>query len=236
MAEIEYFESQLSRSVADWEKKVTREFVAFAKGKKDQLVASGKASPVYTRYVNNVPGRAEEQVVLPGPILYVFVSWSPIIRNAIAELKRRVPQKSGRYANSFIVLANNALVTDYSTIPAKAEVLIINSQPYTRKMESGGNTTGKRHFEKAKNALAREYGRNGIDFDLAFLTVPSGVAPGVPYVLKTSHEPEAAVQNRRSSAYRAGRILLSRRKDRQAGMSITYPALIINIGVMYGQP
>ena len=100
---------------------------------------------------------------------------------------------------------NGRPVTNFDEIPNGAEVIIINAQPYTRKMESGANKTGKRHFDLSKAAINRRF-RGAFNAQVQFLKVAGGVDPRVPYVLKRS----------------AGK-----RKDRQAGMPITYPALLI---------
>lgn len=204
---MEMFERELKLATADLEPaEINRALAAFAKQELRAVIASGQASTNYERYVNNVQGAREESVVAPGPIRYEFVNWPTVIREALDELRKRVPRKSGRYANGFLVLVGGRPVVEYKTIPAMAEVVIMNVRPYTRKMEVGANGPGRRHFERAKNALARRY-RDVFSFDLRFLNTANGIHPGVPYILKRS----------------AGN-----RKDRQAGMPITYPSIIIN--------
>lgn len=204
---LEYFERDLRLATAGLEPdQINKALAAFAKQEVRRVISSGQASPNYERYVNETKGLPEEAVRAPGAILYVFVNWSAVIREALEELRKRVPIKSGRYAGGFIVLANQMPVQSYQDIPMGAEVVILNARPFTRKMEVGANKTGRRHMENAKSALARRY-RDVFAFDFKFLNVRPGIHPQVPYILKRS----------------AGR-----RKDRQAGMAITYPAIIIN--------
>lgn len=205
-SKMQFFERDLKLATAGLEPgAINAALAAFAKREVRRVISSGQASTTYERYVNGNVGAAEETVKAPGPIVYQFVNWPLLIRAAISELKTRVPVKSGRYANGFMVIANQAVVRDYAAIPVNAEVIIINARPYTRKMESGANGPGKRHFEATKNALASRF-RGVFDVDFRYLSVAGGLQNGVPYILK-----------------RGGR-----RKDRQAGMPITYPALIIN--------
>lgn len=202
----EFFERDLKLATAGLEPDaINKALAAFARQELRRVISTGEASSTYDKFVNGVQGAAEETVKAPGPILYQFVNWPAVIRFALEDLDKRVPKKSGRYAGGFMVLANQMPVRDYKDVPPGAEVTIINVRPYTRRMETGANKTGKRHFEATKNALARRY-KDVFLFDFKFLNVKAGLHPDVPYVLKRA----------------AGR-----RKDRQAGMPITYPALII---------
>jgi hypothetical protein len=104
-----------------------------------------------------------------------------------------------------VVVANQQPVTDFASIPAEAEVIILNRQPYTRKLETVQAGAGQRMFDTLLR-LRRRF-KDGFKFEQKFLDVQNGIAAGVPYILKTSR---------------------GRRRDRQAGQPISYPALIIN--------
>lgn len=200
------FERELKLAISDLEPAaIRRELASYARRSVAEVISSGQAPAEYDRYVNGRLGEAEEAVQLPGPIVYVFQNWRLVINAAIDELQKRVPRRSGRYAASFIVTVNGKPVTNFDDIPGGAEVIIINAQPYTRKMESGANKTGARHFDLSKAAVNRRF-RGAFNAQVAFLNVSGGIDPRVPYILKRS----------------AGK-----RKDRQAGMPITYPALMI---------
>lgn len=205
MAGMEFFERELKIATAGLEPEQVNALLArFAREELAKVLSAG-ASPQYERFVNGRRGASEDTVKAPGPIVYVFTNWPLVIEAAIEELKRRAPRKSGRYANSFVVVANQHPVTDYATISADAEVIILNRQPYTRKLETVQAGAGQRMFDTLLS-LRRRF-RDGFKFESRFLDVRGGVAPGVPYILKHS----------------AGR-----RKDRQAGMPISYPAIVIN--------
>ncbi len=182
-----------------------KELAVFAKRTLGEVIASGRASPIYDRYVNHRLGAPEEAVKAPGPILYVFSNWRIVIVAALAELQKRVPKKSGRYADSFLVVSDGRVVADYSTIRPDASVMILNHRPYTRKMESGANGPGRRHFENAKVALNTRFA-GVFSVTTAFQQVGGKLHPDMPYILRRSNR---------------------RRKDSQAGMPITYPSLLI---------
>lgn len=207
-AGFEHFDRELRVALAGSEPEaMRRELAAFARMSVAAVVASGQATPDYERFVNGRAGAVEESVELPGPITYVFTNWTLAVETALAELIRRVPRKSGRYSRSFIVISGGAEVTDYDDIAPGGEVVILNSQPYTRKMEVGENGEGgDRHFDLARGAFNRRFS-GAFRATVQFLKVSGGLRPDMPYILK-----------------QGGR---SRRKDRQAGQPITYPALIL---------
>ena len=175
----------------------------YARAELAKAIAAG-ASPQYDKFVNGVEGAAEESVRAPGPIVYEFTNWPIVISAAIDELRKRVRSKSGRYAASFIVIVGGRVATDYRTIPSDAEVIIVNAQPYTRRLDTS-RSGARRHFLGAYQALRRRFGEV-FSIRNVYLDIKTGVHPLIPYTLKSG----------------------GRRKDRQAGMPITYPALVIN--------
>ncbi len=235
MAGFEAFDRELRLATAGLEPEAIRkELAAFAKRSVSEIITSGRASPRFDRYVNGQRGLPEEAVQLPGPIVYEFSLWEPIITFALEELRKRSPVKSGRFRNSFIVIVNRAIVTNFDRIGPEDEVIITNFQPYIRKAE-GGVLSTKRFaiFDGTKRTLARTFGNEGrnsaaFSFETRWLELGSGIHPDMPYILKGSHAGGAAATNNRSSAFRAGRTTLAPRRNRQAGMPITYPAVVIN--------
>ncbi|EHK56903.1 hypothetical protein [Allomesorhizobium alhagi] len=206
MAGFEAFERDLRIATAGLEPEaISKELARFARAELAKAIAAG-ASPQYERYVNGRAGAPEESVVAPGPIVYEFTNWPLIINAALAELQKRAPRKSGRFASSFIVIAGGAVVADFKSIPAEGEVIITNFSPTVRKVETGRlGIPRRRLFDGTKNVLARRFGAVA-RFETRFLDIKSGVHAMIPYRLK------------RSGA----------RKDRLAGMPITYPAIIVN--------
>lgn len=191
---------------------VNKALAEFARSelKKAQAAGAGKS---YQLYVNGHLADSEDQVIAPGPIVYQFSLWNEIVTYALSELRRRSPVRSGRFRNSFIILVDGKIVPDGREIVASSEVIITNYQPYIRKAEAGLLGTARfAIFDGTKRALARKFGNTGRSadgylFETKWLDIVPGVHPGIPYILKRSQ---------------------GRRKDRQAGQPITYPAVIMS--------
>lgn len=227
MAGFESFDRELRLATKGLEPAAINAALArFARSELAKAISAG-ASPQYTKYVNGREGAPEETVQAPGPIVYEFVNWPLVIDAAISELLRRAPRKTGRFHASFIVIANQRLVTDYRQIAPYAEVIITNFQPYVRRVEAGKRIGQKRVFDSSKNALSRRYG-DLFRFETRFLNIATGVHPEIPYILKGGAPLRAAAMNSRSSVFRAGGTHLARRKDTMAGQALTYPSIVIN--------
>ncbi|MGO8093221.1 hypothetical protein [Rhizobium leguminosarum] len=214
MATFESFEREIQLASAGIAPAaVNRALADFARSELRRAQAGG-ASKNYQLYVNGQLARSEYEVIAPGPIVYQFSLWAEIIAYAISELQRRSPARSGRFRNSFIVVVNGQIVPQDTDVPAASEVIVTNFQPYVRKAEAGLLGT-KRFaiFDGTKRALARRFGNEGRTgggylFETKWLNIAAGVHPEIPYVLKNGR---------------------GRRKDRQAGMPITYPAVIMSM-------
>lgn len=204
----EFFARDLQVATAGLEPEaINKAVAAFAKQEVRRVIAQGIASSQYDRFVNAVHGAPEEAYKAPGAIVYEFVNWPLVINAVLAELTKRAPRKSGRFASSFIVISGGAVVTDFTAIAGGQEVIITNAQPYVRKAEVGRLSIAPRHlFDGAKLAMSRRFSA-AFSFQTRFLNISGGLHPLIPYVLKRSQ---------------------GGRKDRQAGMPITYPAIIMN--------
>ena len=209
MARFETFERDIKVATAGLEPRaINAALAAFARKELASVIASGQASTNYERFVNGVRGAPESAVQAPGPILYEFVNWPLLIRAALDALVAASPKRSGRYAGGFMVLAGGRPVREFSEIPTNAEVIIFNVRPYTRKIEVGAMkmSVPPRHFDRARGVVSRRFGR-AFRFETRFVNIGGGLHPDVLYRLKRTR---------------------GRRKDRQAGSVLTYPALVIN--------
>jgi hypothetical protein len=207
-----FFDREIKVATSDLEPAAINAALArFARQSVAEVIANGEASAQYEKYVGGRQGAAEESVRIPEVILYEFLNWRVVIEATIEELKRRGPRsKSGRFAASYIVIVAGSVTTDFDNIPSKSEVQISNSQPYVRKAEAGLlGIPRRRLFDGTKGVMARRFGGKGgpFRFETKFLYLSSGIAPNVPYVLKGSQ---------------------GRRKGRQSGDALTYPAIIVN--------
>jgi hypothetical protein len=233
------FDREIKLATADLEPAaIQRTLAAYARQSVAEMISSGQAPARYERFVNNRAGASEESVQLPGPIVYVFTNWKLVIETALTELKRRVPSGKSRrskgaggkgYKDSFLVVVGGRVVVDYASIQPDAEVIILNSAPYTRKMEVGGNKTGARHFDLTEGVLRRRF-NGAFDVGTKFLKVTGGIDPRIPYILKGQYarRQKAILANPKKHEAEIKAHLHHRRKSLGAGEVITYPALVIN--------
>ncbi|NTG20007.1 hypothetical protein G6L00_06065 [Agrobacterium rhizogenes] len=232
MAKFQTFDRDIKVATAGLsEEAISAALAKFARSELARVIESGQGTRTYSRFVNGREGASEESVKAPGPIVYVFSWWQSIIRDALAALIAVSPSKSGRFARSFIVIVNGRMVTDFSEIDGASEVIITNAQPYVRKIQVGAMkmSVPPRIFEQARKVLFAKYTQQLLSCQVTFLNIDGGVHPLIPYILKGHQRTAAVRQTTRSSAFRAGRSTLSRRKDTEAGQPITYPALVMNM-------
>lgn len=231
MARFETFDRDIKIATAGLsQEEISKKLAIFAKQELADQIAQGNASTIYDRYVNGRKGLPEEAVSAPGPILYEFSFWQEIVADALGYLRDRGPRKSGRYSNSHILIVAGRRVPDDFLVPINAEVIITNIQPYTRKIEVGAMkmNVAPKIYESARQFLNRQY-RDIVNVQLKFINLPAGIDPLAPYILKTNGRVRQATRSKHSSAFRAGRTTLARRKDLKAGQPITYPALVMNV-------
>jgi len=193
---------------------INAELAKFAKAELASYIGSGEGSPIYERFVNDVPGAPEESVSAPGPILYLFSWWPEIIEFALEFLIARSPERSGRYKQSWFVMVNGAeRVTEFADIPVDATVTVTNDQPYSRKIEVGHMTMSVPPgvVEDGKQAVQHQYGAI-IDVRKTMMLLAGG------YVLK-GHFTKGARKFSRTRLQR----------DTMAGQQETYPALVLKM-------
>lgn len=188
---------------------IAAELAKFARDSLAEGIREGWASPRYEKYVNGRFGAEEETVTPPGPIVYDFHWWNEIIEFSMTSLAARSPVKTGRYRESFAVMINGAYTTDLNAIPIDAEVIVVNKQPYARKIEVGFMTVSvpPAVVEDTMTKVRQRFG-NMIEVRKTMVTIPN------PYILKGAFRKGIRPQSRTKL-----------RKDTQAGAAMTYPAL-----------
>jgi len=203
------------------ERQISAGLAVFAREALLEAIREGAGTDLYIRAVNGRRGAPEASVTAPGPIVYRFDWVREATAAALAILRRQAPSRSGRYRQSFFVLADGREVP-VAGIPLGAEVMVSNDQPYTRKIQVGstGFESSRGLFEVARQHVLREY-RGLVKVELRFVQLSGG------YVLKGRRPRRRAAQSNRSSAFRGGRAYLSQRQDTAAGQRLTYPALIL---------
>ena len=168
---------------------------------RDEAIASGRASPAYTTFVDGREGAREEEVKPDGAILYRFNLLGEAVTFALDFARRQSPVRSGAFRDAWIVAVDGrrwtGLVRD---IPVAAQVTIVNTQPYARKIDTGSiQTIGYALVEATRQAVMRKF--PNVKADRQFVTLPGG------YVIKGhSH----------------------RRRRSSPGERMTYPAIVLS--------
>lgn len=196
---------------------IAKELAKFARSELASVIAAGEASTIYSTFVNGREGASEDTVVPPGPILYEFSYWQPIIAFALAELEKRSPVgpgKNGHYKDRHRVMLGSQFVAPDTQIAAGEEVTIVNTQPYSRKIEVGHMRMSVPDgvYQDVIRKVQSQFGRM-IKVRFRMILIPGG------YVLKG--------QFRRGYKPGARRKL---GKDTQAGARMTYPAMVMTMG------
>lgn len=174
------------------------ELAAFAESERRAATNEGAATPVYLQAVNGRLGAPANAVRAPGPIVYSFEWLADATAFGLSWLRAAAPVRTGRYRRSFIVTADGR-ETKAEAIGFAREVSVVNVQPYSRKIQVGakGFTARRGLFDAAARRVNREF-RGLIKARVVFLRL-SGA-----YQLKAAQ---------------------GRRRDRQRGGDVTYPAL-----------
>lgn len=112
------------------------------------LVASGRASPTYCRFVDGAEGAQESAVRPNGLIEYQFSYIADVVLFALVFLRARSPvgpgapksrEAPGPFRDAFMVGVDGRPVPAASfqprSVPLNAEIIIYNRQPYSRKID-----------------------------------------------------------------------------------------------------
>lgn len=201
---------------------------------RDSAIQSGiTTSTRYSTYVDGVRGGREENANLQGGVIrYVFTQIAQAANWALSELQRRSPVGKGNFRKSWVILVDGRLwVEPAGTIPAGSEVWIVNTTPYARKVEVGGQKTSipPGLVESVRQAAHRRF--RGVTAAKAFKPLQGGRdARGdpVPYILRAAGVASGLTWNRKDKTWgRKHAAYTSRRPDRQAGQQMLYPTLIL---------
>ncbi|GAN68331.1 hypothetical protein [Acetobacter orleanensis] len=199
---------------------------------RDALIASGAAAPEYVRRVDGSLSKPEEAVRLHGgTVTYIFSTIAQATAWALAECRSRSPVSSGAFRDSWAVLVDGkAWTKPMAQIPSGSEVWIVNTMPYARKIEVGGQQirVPPRIVEAVRQSLMRRFKQ--IKALRAFKPLQGGRdARGepVPYILRSAGIASGLSWNKKEGWGRKHAAYVSRRKDRQAGEQMLYPTLIL---------
>lgn len=221
---------------------------SFARADVARLQREGRAALDYTVWVDGRENAPLESVSPEGRIIYRFNGIAEATAFALGFCVARSPVLTGAYRKSWFVLVDGReWSAPLPEIPSGAEVLVVNTQPYHRKIDMGsqgvgalGREVASRRGPKRKRgayvsiteACRQELLRRfpGVSAARVFVELPGGPAPA-PYTLKGGlvRGSVAAALSRQSGARRAGRTTTLPRFSRQ-GEPMTYPAIAIEWG------
>ena len=212
---------------------MARQFATIARGRRDDAIRSGEASKDFRTFVDGREGAREETTRPGGAVVYKFNVMGLVVRRALEELVKASPDDSGDFKRAWTVSVNGRPWRgNYDDIPNDADVIIVNPLPYSRKIEVGAMTISvpAHPIERVRQKMLRTF--KSMYFEKTFVVLPSSFAFGdyeTPYVLQGRQRVVAAKLNRRSRAFRQGRMTLAGRADTQRGQKLTYPALTIKL-------
>lgn len=140
-----------------------------ARARLAELTDTGRASRQFRKFVDGVEGASEDAVQPSGVILYEFVYVARAAVFALEFLRGRAPVGTGRFRDSFVVAVNGRPIPAASFVPASvpsdAQVIVYNSQPYSRKVDVQLVGTKRLRFtvpaglfDDAARALGRQFG------------------------------------------------------------------------------
>jgi len=207
MARLKFFEQDIRLKVAAdlSPEAIARDLAAVAGRGLYEYMATHPEKPDYVQYVNGHKWRPLDQVVAPGPIVFEFNYLRQIALYGLAFLEARSPHGSGDYARHHFVMHDQARINPQSIPPDAEQIVLTNDSDYARKVHVI-NAMPKMKvppliFEDLRQAILARFGQV-VEAQIHFLTLPWG------YVLRREAK--------------------SNRKDRQKGMAITYPAVVID--------
>lgn len=189
---------------------IDKELAKFARAELAKAIDGGEASSIYEKFINGREGDEEETVQAPGPILYVFSYWEPVIKFALAALSKRSPVRTGRYRDTVQVMIGSQRISPDAPISAGETVSIVSTQPYSRKIEVGYmviRDPGAGVFQAVRQQVQSQFGK-ALEVKFVMRTIPGG------YILKGVFRRGVKPGARKKLA-----------KDTAAGATMTYPSL-----------
>ncbi len=177
------------QAIVAWPSAIEKDVKAFlirvAKDANAKILAEASAAgltPTVEQYANTPGNTNIESVKLPGPIVFKYKYATDIVEDALLELQKASPVRSGLYAKSHTIYVNGTAVSRApKTLNRGEEVIITNPVPYARRLEVGKTESGRdfviqvppRIYERVSKLLNRKY-RNIADISFGYANVPGG--------------------------------------------------------------
>jgi hypothetical protein len=183
--------------------------IEIARRSLNAFLARQSDKPSYTILVDGVEALTEDGVRPYGVIEYVFLRMGQVGKLAVQTARDLSPVQSGRYKQSWMLIADRVLVGENSIPSDVKELILVNNQPYARKIHTRGarlRGVPPGIVERVRQIILRRF-RQTIVIDLRYIELTNA------YVLKHDY-----IQVRKS-----GRLRL----HTKAGTELTYPALVM---------
>lgn len=211
---------------------LSRHLAGFARRTRNDLIQTGRASPIYSTAVDGREGAVEETVRPNGVIVYRFSSLPDVIGFILGFLEAGSARDSGAFVGAWtLAVDGKRWAGALSDIPPRARVMIVNPAPYSRKLETGAMPRAKAYanlIERARTAARARW--SSYDFNKALVNLPASFSttafPEVPYVLR-GRQRSFAVKHAARITQNRGRSVMTSRKDLGRGQLLSYPALEI---------
>lgn len=183
--------------------------VRIARHQLARVLGNGPDKPQYSLFVDGAPAVDENTVKPFGVITYIFVRFGQVGRFVLNTARDQSPVASGRYKRSWILVADRVQVEENSVPMNCEELILVNTQPYSRKIHvRGARLRGVPPgiVERVRQIALRRF-RATFNIDMKYITLAGG------YKLKHNY-----IQTRKNG---------KRRLHTKAGEELTYPALVI---------
>ncbi|WP_025319147.1 hypothetical protein [Granulibacter bethesdensis] len=199
---------------------------AYARDRLAELRRDGHPEP-YRTYVDGREGVPLEQVRIGGgTIAFLFSYLAEATSWAVDQMRKRSPVLTGAYRDAWIIAVNGVpLRGSVADIPPDAEVIIVNTQPYHRKIDMGAQITRTppRIVESVRQSVLRRY--PNLLAERRFVTL--GGVGLENYVLKGRAMKSGLTWDRKGGFLRLHAPRPTNRRDSRAGELLTYPALVM---------
>lgn len=169
----------------------------------------------FVRTVDGAVGAPEEAVKPDGLIVYDYQRLDIVVQFALDTLRTLSPHRSGAYQEAHTVMINHAAVSPPYAISPTDEVMIVNPEPYARKIEVGHMHMlvpgTDRVYQQAKQVIDRTY-QELVETEFTYVDLPDAqnlagrFSPGV--------QPQSRVRLQ---------------KDTRRGAAPQFPALIFHL-------
>lgn len=200
---------------------------------RDEAISSGQLSGNYSTVVDGRVGADEDTIRLDGGyVTYIFSVIAQATNYALSECRKRSPVRSGSFRKSWAILVDGAAWDGHAaSIQSGAQVTIVNTMPYARKIETAGQRVKvpPKIVEDVRQVVQRKY-QGRIRAEKQFVTLQGGRdarGGALPYVLKQGSISSGLSWKKKAGWERKHMPYASKRQDRQAGAEMTYPALIL---------